>query len=161
MKGTVSATFAALASIFCIYPTTAFSVGDCKSFHMVRQHCRWIAGTLFIYNGWPPNTRVQPNGSKQVYGVGPDPEEGLMPSYLMDALEKSELTSVKGQFEICPFGNHFRDGDQTDDEPDLSTVCIQNAKDLSYYDPKSRGWVKFTIPADFRFVNLPKDSKIS
>ena len=79
-----------------------------------------------------------------------------MPSYLQDIQEKHDLADIRGEFEICSFGNHFRDGDQTDDEPDLIDVCIQSAKDLSYYDFKTRGWIKAAIPAEFHFVNLPK-----
>lgn len=141
------------------FPLTAISANDCKAFSMVKEPCRWVSGELFEYNGWPPNTRIQIAGTKQVLGVGPDPEEGLMPSYLEDALEKSELTRVRGEFEICPFGNHYRNGDQTDDEPDLSDVCIQSGKNLAYFlpnrDPKARRWVEYPVPKTFYFVGLP------
>lgn len=148
---------AATLSFFGL-PVGALPSSDCKSFHMVKGACRWISGELFIYNGWPPNTRISLAGSNQVYGVGPGAEEGLMPSYLEDALVKSQNSNVRGQFQICPFENHYRNGDQTDDELDLSDVCIQSARNLFFYspnrNPKLRKWVAFPVPENFSYVGL-------
>lgn len=139
-------------------PMEAFPSGDCKSFRMVKGSCEWVTGELFIYNGWPPNMRIVVAKTKQIYGVGPGAEQGLMPSYLKDALIKSQYSRLRGQYEICPFGNHFRNGDQTSDEPDISDVCVQSAKELYFYtpnrDPKLRKWVAFPVPKEFTFVGV-------
>ena len=159
MKMFTRTILSAVVAISACFPLTAMSTNDCKSLNLVKEPCRWVSGELFEYNGWPPNTRIQITGTKQVFGVGPDPEEGLMPSYLADALDKSELTRVRGEFEICPFGNHYRNGDQTDDEPNLSDVCIQSGRNLAYLspsrDPKALRWVEYPIPKTFHFVGLP------
>lgn len=148
----LAASFVAASAVSLAAPRST----DCKSYPKVKGPCTWIVAELFTYNGWPPNTRIQPIGSKQVYGVGPDPEAGLMPSYLNDIFMKTHGDAIiKGHFEICSFGDDFRDGDQTDDEPDLSTVCIQSAKTVSYYDPDLRKWIALKIPKNFHFSNMP------
>lgn len=133
---------------------------DCKSFQLsqnVKSPCYWVSGKLFMYNGWPPNTRLALTGTKQVYGVGPGAEGGLMPSYLEEALVKSKSTEVRGEFEVCPFGGYFVDGDQSVIN---KSVCIQRAKNLYFWGtpknlPESARWIAFPVPEHFSFVGYP------
>lgn len=148
--------------VLLVFVSSAFAkpVHDCKSFQLsqkMRSPCYWVSGRLFVYNGWPPNTRLALVGTKQVYGVGPGAEEGLMPSYLGDALVKARGTDVKGRFEVCPFGGYFVDGDQSVID---KSVCIQRGEDL-YFRETSKGhpslvrWIAFPVPDRFSFVGYP------
>jgi hypothetical protein len=87
----------------------------CKGKTEYQQQCKWIDGTISIYNG-TPSVRIHQRGSKRVYAVGPSEQE-LMPSDL-----KSKLTvdnAIDAKFRVCP----LRKKNQG-----LKVVCIDEAK---------------------------------
>ncbi|MGH8283341.1 MAG: hypothetical protein ACRESE_05790 [Gammaproteobacteria bacterium] len=148
-----------LLLLFVGLPVVAKPAHDCKLFQSsqkVKGPCHWVSGELFIYNGWPPNTRLSIRNTNRIYGVGPG-ETGLMPSYLEDALNKSGPGRVKGQFKICLFGTSYLNPES---EINIQNICIQNAKDLYFlnvpdYHPELARWVAFPIPKYFSFVGYP------
>lgn len=88
----------------------------CKGRIESQQQCKWIDGTISIYNGTPA-VRIHQRGSKRVYAVGPSEQE-LMPAGL-----KSKLTvdnAIDAKFRVCPMSKK--------DQRGLKVVCIDEAK---------------------------------
>lgn len=88
----------------------------CKGRVEYAQQCKWIEGTISIYNGTPA-VRIHQRGSNRVYAVGPSEQE-LMPSDL-----KSKLTvdnEIDARFRVCPVSKKNQKG--------LRVVCVDEAK---------------------------------
>jgi hypothetical protein len=88
----------------------------CKGRVESSRQCRWIHGTVAIYNGTPA-IRIRQQRSKNIYAVGPSEEE-LMPAEL-----KLRLTidnAIEAQFKICPIDKMKKKG--------LPVVCIDEVK---------------------------------
>lgn len=79
-------------------------------------HCRWVDGTLSVYNGTPA-VRIKPHGRKQLYGVGLSEDE-WMPESLESRLTPDN--AIDGRFKVC----------STPDAPPhgLPMVCVDDAK---------------------------------
>jgi hypothetical protein len=80
------------------------------------SRCRWIDGTLEVYNGTPP-IRIRQRGSRRVYGVGPAERE-WMPDDLRARLTPEN--SVSARLRICPIHDRLAHG--------LAEVCIDQAR---------------------------------
>jgi hypothetical protein len=67
-----------------------------------RMTCSLVTGKLSIWNGWPPNLRIEASDGV-VYGV-PESDDGHLqiPERLVTQLAKGP---VSGNFKICPNGN--------------------------------------------------------
>gem|GEM_PF-3809014 len=90
--------------------------GICKGKVESLQECRWIEGTVSIYNG-TPSIRIRQHKSKKVYAVGPAEQE-WMPDEL-----KSKLTidnEIQAHLKICPISKEKQKG--------LPVVCIDESK---------------------------------
>ena len=88
----------------------------CKGRIEAPRQCRWIEGTVSIYNG-TPSVRIRQRGSRRVYAVGPAEQE-WMPAEL-----KSKLTvdnGIAGHFKVCPISEKPQKG--------LRAFCIDEAK---------------------------------
>lgn len=89
-------------------------------------HCRWIDGTLKVYNGTPP-IRILRRGSRQIYAVGPAEQE-WMPQDLRSRLTPDK--SVTARLRICPIHERPVRG--------MSEVCIDEARVHAVATPAER-----------------------
>ena len=82
---------AVLASLFAVR-------GDAED---KPRTCSLVTGRLSMWNGWPPNLRIEADDGV-VYGV-PESDDGhpLIPERLVAQLAKGP---VSGSFKICPNG---------------------------------------------------------
>ena len=71
----------------------------CEGGPLVRGRCIEVVGDLEIWNGWPPNMRIE--ASHKLYGVGPIEKE-IYPDYLGPYIFKE----LSGTFRICPLGKN-------------------------------------------------------
>ena len=87
----------------------------CKGKVESRLQCRWIEGTVSIYNG-TPSIRIRQRGKKHLYAVGPAEQE-WMPADL-----RSKLTvdnAIEADIKICPISKGQQRG--------LPVVCIDES----------------------------------
>jgi hypothetical protein len=87
----------------------------CKGKVESLEQCRWIEGTVSIYNG-TPSIRIRQHGSQHLYAVGPAEHE-WMPADL-----RSKLTvdnAIEADIKICPIGGGQQRG--------LPVVCIDES----------------------------------
>ena len=92
------------------------SKGVCKAREEASRHCRWIDGTVSIYNG-TPSIRIRQRKTGKMFAAGPAEQE-WMPADL-----KSKLTidnAIEARLKICPLGRAQRKG--------LPVVCIDEAR---------------------------------
>ncbi len=92
----------------------ADDAGICHDKPQVSPQCRWIRGTLAIYNGTPP-IRIKQRGTKKVLAIGPSEDE-WMPADL-----KAKLTldnAIDARLKICPFPK----------SRGLQVVCVDQAE---------------------------------
>ena len=92
------------------------SGGVCAGKVQSMARCRWIDGTLEVYNGTPP-IRIRQHGRRHVYGVGPAEQE-WMPDDLRSRLTPDN--SVSARLRICPIHERPARG--------LAEVCIDQAR---------------------------------
>ena len=88
----------------------------CKGRTEAPRQCRWIDGTISIYNG-TPSVRIRQRSTRKIYAVGPAEREWI-PAEL-----KSKLTvdnGVTGHFKVCPIDKKPQRG--------LRAFCIDEAK---------------------------------
>lgn len=98
--------------------------GVCVRKMPAPPQCRWIEGTLSIYNGTPP-IRIRQRGRKTIYAVGPAEQE-WMPGSL-----RSKLTldnEVQARLKICPMPDGPHRG--------LREVCVDEAQDVRVTAPR-------------------------
>lgn len=90
--------------------------GTCVGKVQTLRQCRWIDGTLAVYNG-TPSVRIRQHGARRTYAVGPAEDEWMPPDL------KSRLTvdnAIDGRFRVCPVGEDRPRG--------LQVVCVDAAK---------------------------------
>jgi hypothetical protein len=63
--------------------------------------CHLVVGVLNVWNGWPPNLRIEANDGV-IYGVPEADEQSLIPDNLVGRLAKGP---VSGGFTVCPLGH--------------------------------------------------------
>ena len=95
----------------CLKPTT--KVLDCKT----------VEGNLHVWNGWPPNWRIETRDHKNVYGLAYDDSDSLqlMP-VLIRKLAVTKEKQMDGTFKICPLGKITAVGD---DERKIEWACLE------------------------------------
>jgi hypothetical protein len=83
----------------------------------VHGACYEVEGELQLWNGWPPNVRLNVNGV--MYGVGHGEGEDL-PEAIMSRLTKDG--GIKGTMRVCSLGDEIQVPYQ---EKPLPLVCIE------------------------------------
>jgi hypothetical protein len=102
----------------------------CSQSVLVKGSCFEVQGTLKLYNGWPPNLRIETENQEIVYGVGPVENE-YMPASIFAVLP----TSIEGKFKLCSFDNTTS---IPSDDRKILMVCIKSVSDAWYWDIDTR-----------------------
>lgn len=100
----------------------------CETSPLVKGECFTVYGTLYVYNGWPPNLRIESKDNK-LYGVGPSENE-LIPESIKQVLP----SKIEGEFELCPFGETTT---VPYEEREIEMVCIKSVRNAWYWDRDS------------------------
>lgn len=84
--------------------------------------CKTVEGNLHVWNGWPPNWRIETSDHKNVYGLAYDDSDSLqlMPD-LIRKVVVAKGQQIEGKFRICPLGKTTAVGD---DEREIEWACL-------------------------------------
>lgn len=94
--------------------------GDrCEGGSLVKGPCVTVRGEMRVWNGWPPNLRIESDG--RVFGVGPIEDE-IFPSGWVAFMP----TAIRGTFRLCSLGTETRVPYL---EQPIPLYCVESVKD--------------------------------
>ena len=117
-----------LAVLFSLASTgVAEECTECVQSDLVKGKCFEVKGEIYIYNGFPPNMRIETKD--KIYGVGPIENE-FVPASVRAVMP----TSIEGTFVLCPFNQTIT---LPNDDVIIEMVCIKSVKNAWYWDQKT------------------------
>ena len=92
---------------------------------LAHAQCFIVAGERQVWNGWPPNLRIESSDKERVFGL-PYSDDDALPKPIQAVVESTSQRAV-GKFLLCPLG--ARMSVPYDDRP-IEVVCFRSMESL-------------------------------